>query len=62
MTQKNQHDGSSDSEDEEMVATVEDNPWFGGSEKVDELDEIFSGYRKIWEEQNEVEKDRKSVE
>jgi U3 small nucleolar RNA-associated protein 14 len=62
LTQKNQKDDSSDSEDEEMVTTVTtDNPWLDSANKGDELDEIFSGYRKFWEEKNEAEKKKEKL-
>lgn len=63
LTQKNQNNESSDSEDEEMVSTVTltDNPWLDSASKGDDLDEIFSGYRKFWEEKNEIEKKKQKL-
>lgn len=54
LTQKQQQESSDSESDEEMPFNTNknsDNPWL--SEKnPDETDEIFSGYRKFWEEKN----------
>lgn len=45
-----------------MVTTVvTDNPWLESANKGDDLDEIFSGYRKFWEEKNEAEKKKEKL-
>lgn len=33
-----------------------DNPWIEGSKQNEKLDEIFSGYKKFWDEKNKAEK------
>lgn len=61
LTQKQQKD-SSDSESEQEVPTNQptDNPWLS-SKNQDNDDEIFSGYRKFWEERNKNEKEMKTL-
>lgn len=51
LTQKNQQSESSESEDDEDVKPVvgSGNPWIGPKES---LDEVFSGYKKFWEDHN----------
>lgn len=60
LTQKNQQSESSESEDEETIAVVnEENPWLGSNQSGDPLDEVFSGYKKFWEEHNAAQKQLK---
>ena len=62
LTQKNQQSESSDSEDEEAIAVVNgENPWLGTKEAGDPLDEVFSGYKKFWEQHNATQKQLKRV-
>ncbi|CRK91777.1 CLUMA_CG005409, isoform A [Clunio marinus] len=64
LTQKQQNIESSDSEDEEMVTITNENenPWLGGEKSsADPLDEIFSGYKKFWDEYNSNVKQVKKI-
>lgn len=58
MTQKQQQSESSESEDEGTVGVVKsENPWLGSKEAGDPLDQIFSGYKKFWEDHNSNQKE-----
>lgn len=61
--QKNRQSESSDSEDEELpVLTNSENTWLGSIKESDPLDEVFSGYKKFWEEHNvNIQKQLKKV-
>lgn len=66
LTQKNRQADSSDSESDEDTVTVKmsggaANPWLGQKEAGDPLDEVFSGYKKFWEQHNADEKELKRV-
>lgn len=62
LMQKNRQSESSDSEDEEtVVVTNTENPWLGSKEASNPLDEVFSGYKKFWEEHNENQKQLKKA-
>lgn len=57
MTQKNQQDDSSDSDEEQIAINGKsDNPWLAPTDEKDSLDQAFSGYKKFWEEKNSNEK------
>lgn len=62
LTQKEHQFDSSESDSEEDTITVangSENPWLGLNNQIDPLDEVFSGYRKFWEEHNVNEKLKK---
>lgn len=64
LTQKNQQSDSSDSEDDEEITPVavkNENPWLGAKQSTDPLDEVFSGYKKFWEDHNENQKQVKKA-
>lgn len=63
LTQKNQPSESSESDDDDDGAPVlkSENPWLGAKSTGDPLDEVFSGYRKFWEEHNANEKKMKKL-
>lgn len=65
LTQKNRQAESSDSESEEDTVTVAtpgtSNPWLGEKEAGNPLDEVFSGYKKFWEQHNADQKELKRV-
>lgn len=59
LTQKQKLDESSESEDEEMNLLLKDasNPWISGkTEDKNELDQLYTGYKKFWKEKNENKK------
>lgn len=67
LTQKQHQSESSDSEEDEMVnvVTKSENPWLKSQGAEDPLDDVFSGYKKFWEDhnstQNQVAKHKKDV-
>lgn len=63
LTQKAQQSDSSESDDDEVDVAVgkSENPWLGTTTAGDPLDDIFSGYKKFWEEHNANEKKMKKL-
>lgn len=65
LMQKNRQADSSDSESDEDTVTVTmkgaANPWLGQKEAGNPLDEVFSGYKKFWEQHNADEKELKKA-
>lgn len=63
LTQKNRQSESSESDDDDEGAPVlkNENPWLGSNSTGDPLDEVFSGYKKFWEEHNANEKKMKKL-